>query len=79
MADDLKNLYDRLKKEVEISEEIKWELGNVCNYMWTHKLQMISMEYATGVNFKITMEIDEELEEAADDKRKGADASVKDR
>lgn len=70
MTDDLKNLYDRLKKEVEITEEIKWELGHVCNYMWTHKLEMISMEYATGVKFKITVEIDKELVEAADDREK---------
>ena len=60
MTDDLKDLYDRLKKEVEISEEIKWELGHVCNYMWEHKLSMISMEYATGVNFKLEMEIENE-------------------
>lgn len=57
MANDFKGLYDRLKKEVEITEEIKWELGHVCSYMWEHKLNMISMEYATGVNFKLTMEV----------------------
>lgn len=57
ITNDLKDLYNRLKKEVEISEEIKWELGHVCNYMWEHKLNMISMEYATGVNFKLTMEV----------------------
>lgn len=60
MADDLKDLYDRLKKEVEVSEEIKWELGHVCSYMWEHKLKMISMEYATGVKFKLEMEIENE-------------------
>ena len=62
MTDDFKDLYDRLKKEVEVSEEIKWEFGRVCNYMWEHKLEMISMEYATGVNFKLTMEVADETE-----------------
>ena len=60
MTDDFKDLYDRLKKEVEISEDIKWELGHVCNYMWEHKLSMISMGYATGVKFKLTMEVEDD-------------------
>lgn len=60
MTDDFKNLYDRLKKEVEISEKIKWDIGHVCSYMWEHKLNMISMEYATGVNFKLTMEVEDD-------------------
>ena len=62
MTDDFKDLYDRLKKEVEISEEIKRELGHVCNYMWEHKLSMISMGYTTGVKFKLTMEVEDETE-----------------
>ncbi len=57
MTNELKDLYDRLKKETEISEKIKRELADVCNFMWEHKLEMIQMEYATGISFKLTMEV----------------------
>lgn len=52
-SDDLKMLYDRLKKETELSEKIKKDFYEVCNYMWENKLEMIKMEYATGKNGSI--------------------------
>lgn len=65
--DDLKMLYDRLKKETEVSEKIKRDFYEVCNYMWEHKLGMIKMEYAIGknvsINFKVTMEFEEAVNE----------------
>ena len=57
MTDELKDLYDRFKKETEISEKIKHEFADICNFMWEHKLQMIQMEFATNISFKLTMEV----------------------
>lgn len=70
-TNDFKDLYDRLKKEVCISEAIKRKMADVCNYMWEHELSMISMEYATNVNFRLTMEI----KETADDRKQETEQS----
>ena len=62
--EDPDGLLERLKQELELTEEIKNKFIDVCKYMYAHKLSAIESQYEVGVKFKITMELPEEWSES---------------
>lgn len=47
---------ERLKRETEVSDDLKQKFWDVCMYMYSHKLALMVGEMSNGVKFSLKME-----------------------
>lgn len=48
---------EQLKRETEVSDDIKRKFWDVCMYMYSHELALMAGELSNGVKFSLKMEV----------------------